>query len=111
VSCLPCSVRTAPGTTNILRHSQPTAVTIELDVVPDAGAGPKAVLRIENDGVHLTDAGKHAGTGLVGLRERLAGLGAELHAEALDGGGFRVLARLPLTAQSAAAVRPAEAVP
>jgi ABC-type glutathione transport system ATPase component len=39
------------ATTNIIRHSDPTTVRIELDVVHAAGAGPAAVLRIENDGV------------------------------------------------------------
>lgn len=101
---LPRSVQTAFGwvvreaTTNILRHSQSTAVTIELDVVPENGTAPAtAVLRIGNDGVHTRDAGSPtgAGTGLVGLRERLAGLGGQLDAEA-RGDRFEVRARLPL---------------
>jgi len=40
-------------------------------------------------------AGGGDGTGLVGLRERLAGLGGDLAAEAAPGGRFLLLARLP----------------
>jgi two-component system, NarL family, sensor histidine kinase DesK len=99
------------ATTNIIRHSEPTTVKIELDVVQAAGTGPTAVLRIENDGVRGPRPSPGAGTGLVGLRERLAGLGGDLNAEAISGGRFLLQARLPLTRAAPAAPTPAEPVP
>jgi two-component system sensor histidine kinase DesK len=101
------------ATTNIIRHSDPTTVTIELDVVQDADTGPAAVLRIENDGVHPADSGGGAtgGSGLVGLRARLADLGGDLDAEALSGSRFVVQVRLPLTRRSPVAATVAEPMP
>jgi two-component system sensor histidine kinase DesK len=98
------------ATTNIIRHSDPTTVTIELDVVQ--AAGPTAVLRIENDGVRppAADAGG-AGSGLLGLRERLAGLGGTISVQAVPGGRFLLLARLPLHPAAPAAPTTAEPVP
>jgi two-component system sensor histidine kinase DesK len=69
--------------TNVLRHSSASVVTIEWD------AGELAVT---NDGV--SGVGAEGGSGLVGLRERLAPLGAELSA-ARDGTSFAVVATLP----------------
>jgi two-component system, NarL family, sensor histidine kinase DesK len=101
------------ATTNIIRHSDPTTVRIELEVVRAAGTGPTAVLRIENDGVRRPGPGPGGGTGtgLVGLRERLAGLGGELTAEAIAGGRFLLQARLPLSRAAPSAPTPAEPVP
>lgn len=101
------------ATTNIIRHSDPTTVTIELDVVQDADTGPAAMLRIENDGVHPADSGGGAtgGSGLVGLRARLADLGGDLDAEALSGSRFVVQVRLPLTRRSPVAATAAEPMP
>jgi two-component system sensor histidine kinase DesK len=116
---LPRPVQAALGwvvreaTTNILRHSDPTSVTIELDVVQDGDTGPAAVLRIENDGVHPADSGGGAngGSGLVGLRARLADLGGDLDAEALTGSRFVVQVRLPLARRSPVAATAAEPMP
>jgi two-component system sensor histidine kinase DesK len=101
------------ATTNIIRHSDPTTVTIELDVVQDADTGPAAVLRIENDGIHPpgSGGGANGGSGLVGLRERLADLGGDLDADALSGGRFLVQVRLPLTRRLPAAATAAEPPP
>jgi two-component system sensor histidine kinase DesK len=83
------------GVTNIVRHSAATRVRIELAVM--AGT---AVLRIENDGVppaaSRVGQGAAAGTGLLGLRERLAERGGAVTAEPLPGNRFHVHARLPL---------------
>jgi two-component system sensor histidine kinase DesK len=69
--------------TNVLRHSSATRVAIEWS------AGE---LSVTNDGV--AGAVAEGGSGLAGLRERLAPLGAELSA-ARDGTSFRVVAALP----------------
>jgi len=116
---LPRPVQAALGwvvreaTTNILRHSDPTTVTIELDVVQDGDTGPAAVLRIENDGVHRADSsgGANGGSGLVGLRARLADLGGDLDAKALTGSRYVVQVRLPLTRRSPVAATAAEPMP
>jgi two-component system, NarL family, sensor histidine kinase DesK len=85
------------ATTNMIRHSEPSAATIELGFDDDAVVGRSVLLRIENDGARPRGADARDGTGLTGLRERLAPLGGDLRAEALPGGRFLVRARLPLT--------------
>ena len=82
------------GTTNIIRHSDATACTIELHLL-DAPGGPRAVtLRMDNDRVHTPDAGS-AGSGLAGLGERLAGLGGSITTGHPRTGHFRLEASLP----------------
>jgi two-component system sensor histidine kinase DesK len=76
--------------TNVLRHSRATQVTIRCT---DTG-----VLEVRNDGAPLptsTSTGSGTGgSGLIGLRERLAALGATLRAER-DGAEFVVSVDLP----------------
>jgi two-component system, NarL family, sensor histidine kinase DesK len=89
--------------TNVLRHSDPHNVAIELDVVQASAGGPAASLRIENDGVGTASTASSTsgeGTGLVGLRERLVGLGGELTAQVLPSGRFLLAVRLPLVQES-----------
>ncbi len=69
--------------TNVLRHSSATLVTIEW------AAGE---LVVSNDGV--SRAADEGGSGLDGLRERLAPMGASLSA-ARSGSSFAVVATLP----------------
>ncbi|TDP92971.1 signal transduction histidine kinase [Labedaea rhizosphaerae] len=80
--------------TNVIRHVGPTKVTVRLEPGADA-------LRIE-----VVDAGcqgpppmpvrRGGGRGIVGMRERCQLLGGELDARSRPGGGFEVVARLPL---------------
>ena len=83
------------ATTNVLRHSGAGRVTVEL-----TGEGGRAVLTVTDDGTgtveRVTMVGSSAGSGLAGLRERVAALGGELAAGPVDGGGYRVRARVPL---------------
>lgn len=105
------------ATTNILRHSEARRVRIELRT-----AGGRAELTIANDGV--TDAGgldapgasagtagAGAGSGLAGLRERLAALGGTLETTT-DAAGerFELRATVPVDAVGAVAAS-AEATP
>jgi two-component system, NarL family, sensor histidine kinase DesK len=79
--------------TNVLRHSSATRVEIGFE---------DETLRVGNDGARPSDGAD--GSGLQGLRERLAPLGATLDAGA-DGDRFLVVAHLPgsgpLSARSA----------
>ncbi|HEY6800113.1 MAG TPA: histidine kinase [Agromyces sp.] len=93
------------GATNIMRHS--TARHCRITVALDGG---EAVIEVADDGrpgaagstdaADSTDAAAPAasatdGSGLAGLRERLADAGGELHAaHAAD--GFHLIARVPL---------------
>jgi two-component system sensor histidine kinase DesK len=74
------------ATTNILRHSDATAVTFDLAVDDD-----DTVLTIGNDGAR---GGATGGTGLVGLRERLAARGGDVVVSS-EPGTFVLVARLP----------------
>ena len=74
--------------TNVLRHSGATTVTVTLDTAAD-----DVVLGIADDG-HGSAA--PPGAGLSGLTERVQRLGGDLRTA--GGEGFRITARLPLTA-------------
>jgi two-component system, NarL family, sensor histidine kinase DesK len=91
------------GTTNIIRHSDATACTIELHILDSPGAPRAVTLSMDNDRVHMLDAGS-GGSGLLGLGERLAGLGGSITTGHPRNGHFRLEASLP--ACGAAAVPP-----
>jgi two-component system sensor histidine kinase DesK len=87
------------GTTNVLRHADARRCTVRLRVVPGdgtagRGGGPVAELVMENDGAPRS-AAAGGGSGLAGLRERLAALGGTLAAERGADGAFRLTARVP----------------
>jgi signal transduction histidine kinase len=77
--------------TNVLRHADPTRVTVTL-------AFRRSGLEVEvvDDGARQTDQLDGTGHGIVGMRERVALLGGELETERRVGGGYRVAARLPM---------------
>jgi signal transduction histidine kinase len=85
--------------TNVCKHAGSTSVAVHLTYQPDA-------LRILVDNKAAThpprpDGGPSgAGHGLVGMRERVAALGGNLHAGPRPDGGYRVTAVLPLAAGS-----------
>ncbi|MET9555229.1 histidine kinase [Streptomyces sp. NPDC006645] len=94
--------------TNVLRHGDARHCTVRLTV----REGNDAVLVVENDG--LPEEGilgrmgaggtpRTAGTGLAGLRERLAKLGGTLEAGPVADARFRLTARVPLPTVAAAA--------
>ncbi|MGW1911950.1 sensor histidine kinase [Streptomyces sp. NPDC002076] len=93
---LPAEVQSALGwvvreaTTNVLRHGDADRCEVELRV-PEG----RVVLTVENDGVTETPHGG-GGSGLAGLRERLAVVGGTLEAGAVDGDRFRLVAEVPL---------------
>jgi signal transduction histidine kinase len=83
--------------TNVRKHAGPARATVRVRY----GAGA-----IE---IHVDDDGRGAsaplgvGHGLVGMRERAALCGGEVHAGPRPGGGWSVVARLPLAATQGAA--------
>ena len=86
--------------TNVIRHAGPARVTVSLTYGPD-----ELELQVADDGRGPRDAGQgtEGGQGIVGMRERAALLGGELTAGPRPGGGFQVLARLPLPPEPAVA--------
>lgn len=117
VTGLPAQVQSALGwvvreaATNVLRHGDAGRCSVSVRV--DEG---RVTLSVENDGVPEVGAGAgsgagpgwvpgagsggESGSGLVGLRERLAEVGGVLRAGAVGGGLFRLSAEVPLPVAS-----------
>ncbi|MEV0962548.1 histidine kinase [Streptomyces sp. NPDC049910] len=102
IDVLPVEIQSAlawvvrEATTNVLRHGDAAQCAITLST-----AAGTAALTVENDGVQgRTTPGRPAapGTGLTGLRERLAALGGTLEAGPAPDARFRLAARVPLPA-------------
>jgi two-component system sensor histidine kinase DesK len=101
---LPGEVQSALGwvvreaTTNVLRHGDAGRCAVSLRVTEG-----RVVLTVENDGVGASSgAGSGAGSGtdgsgLAGLRERLAAVDGTLEAGPVGGGLFRLVAEVPLS--------------
>jgi two-component system sensor histidine kinase DesK len=101
------------GATNILRHSDAKRCTLRLRLERHDGTG-RALLTMENDGVPAPGAeGRRpaAGSGLAGLRERLATVGGTLRAEPGPDGSFLLTARVPCRAPDHPAAALATAAP
>lgn len=101
-SVLPAPVQAAlgwvvrEGTTNVLRHAEAGRCTVRLRRTRDL-----TVLEMENDGA-VPDSGQPApgpagvGSGLAGLRERVAVFGGTVTAGTEAGGTFRLTAAIPV---------------
>ncbi|GAA2730436.1 sensor histidine kinase [Actinocorallia aurantiaca] len=76
--------------TNVLRHSGATKCRMSL-----RADGADARLEIVNDGARRSEG---VGSGLAGLRERLAAVGGRLQSGLIADGTFQVLATVPLAA-------------
>ncbi|MER6002425.1 histidine kinase [Nonomuraea angiospora] len=78
--------------TNALKHGGPGAqALVEIDY-----SGPELVVRVTDDGRGAAAPRSADGHGLIGMRERVGMYGGAVSAEPLRGGGFEVLARLPM---------------
>ncbi|MFD7247219.1 sensor histidine kinase [Streptomyces massasporeus] len=108
---LPAAVQSALGwvvreaATNVLRHGDARRCAVRLQVLEG-----RVVLSVENDGV--SEAGAESGSGpsgsgLAGLRERLAEIDGTLEARPAGQGLFRLTAEIPLPRQPG----PSRAVP
>ncbi|GLW05992.1 hypothetical protein Misp01_11220 [Microtetraspora sp. NBRC 13810] len=90
------------GTTNVLRHSGAGRCAISVRVDP-----AQASVEVRDDGPRTSRPADAAGgpepgrrgNGLTGLAERVAVAGGTLDAGPLPGGGYRLLARIPLEAR------------
>lgn len=77
----------AEGVTNVLKHARASRLLLE---VADTGAAIRVV--VGDDGRGGANA---AGSGLAGLRDRVAALGGTLDVESRTGAGTRLVATLP----------------
>lgn len=97
--------------TNTLKHAGPAGSRVLLRYRPD-----EILVRVADDGrgaaagLDAPDTGR-TGHGLLGMRERVALYGGRLYAGPRAGGGFEVLARIPLTPERPAGTRPAGTTP
>jgi signal transduction histidine kinase len=81
--------------TNALKHAGPAHAWVSVRYAAD-----DVEIEVENDG-ESESAGDGAGHGLVGMRERVALCGGELHSGPRPGGGFKISARLPVAGSPA----------
>jgi signal transduction histidine kinase len=82
--------------TNALRHASGSHVTARVEVTSD-----DVVVEVVDTGTGVARSVNGAGRGLIGMRERVRLYGGEVESGP-DGDGFRVRARIPLLAGSAA---------
>ncbi|MEU1071446.1 MULTISPECIES: sensor histidine kinase [unclassified Streptomyces] len=82
--------------TNVVRHSGSRTARVVLGYAPDV-----LELRVDDDGPAGSGDAGGSGNGLIGMRERAAALGGTIEAGPRPDGGFRVVARLPLTPTAA----------
>lgn len=78
--------------TNVVKHAPRARATV--DVVVSDG---KVRVEVANDGTTFeVPSSTDPGHGIIGMRERMAAFGGSIVADALPGGGFRVLAEVPV---------------
>lgn len=87
------------GVTNALRHAQPTRVSIEFSLA--AGAVLQVSIRDNGKGTNLATA--CPGFGLLGMRERIEGIGGRIDLRSRPAAGFEIQASIPLPRPEAAA--------
>jgi two-component system sensor histidine kinase UhpB len=94
------------GLTNVARHAHATHVEVDvaMDTTRQSADAGTASLRValSDDGVGFDPEPAAPGWGLIGMRERVRGLGGEVRIESAIGKGTRILAQVP----RAAAPRP-----
>lgn len=84
------------GLTNIVRHAAAHHVRLELDFLAEAKS---LRLALQDDGRGVELAAIRQGLGLVGMRERIDGLGGAFSVASHPGQGFRIAASVPFTGQ------------
>lgn len=84
--------------TNIAKHARATSASVDLGVAR-AINGDRLAITVTDDGAGGAVVG--AGSGLTGLRQRIASVDGELHVHSPVGGGTTVAITLPLRPRSA----------
>jgi signal transduction histidine kinase len=77
--------------TNVARHAGPASATVRV-----AYGDADLTVQVDDDGRGTGGGSSGGGNGIPGMRERAAALGGRLRAGPRPGGGFQVLASLPL---------------
>jgi len=77
--------------TNVARHAGPATATVHVTY-----GEQDVTVQVDDDGRRGARPRPAGGSGIAGMRERVAALGGDLYAGPRPGGGFRVRARLPL---------------
>jgi signal transduction histidine kinase len=80
--------------TNVTRHAGPATASVLVRYTKDG-----LTVQVDDDGRGPSSPNGTGGNGILGMRERVAALGGDLDAGPRPGGGFRVLAHLPLDDQ------------
>jgi signal transduction histidine kinase len=80
--------------TNVTRHAGPATASVLVRYTKDGLS-----VQVDDDGRGPSSPNGTGGNGILGMRERVAALGGDLDAGPRPGGGFRVLAHLPLDDQ------------
>jgi len=78
--------------TNVLRHAQASHFSAQLEF--DAS---EIRLELRDNGRGFDPAGKHDGFGLIGMKERVEGMGGQLTIQSVNGMGTAIQIVLPLT--------------
>ena len=78
--------------TNVARHAATACADVSIAYGDEA-----LVIEVDNDGPARAADGSRPGVGIVGMRERVAACGGTFAAAARPDGGFRVVARLPVS--------------
>jgi len=78
--------------TNIQRHAQASKASLTMDLSAET-----LTLRVEDNGVGLSDGADQQGFGLRGMRERITQLGGTVEMHSVDADGTTVLIQLPNT--------------
>ena len=88
------------GLNNVLKHAGATRARLALGICADGGIqGPWLDLTIEDDGCGANGSNAGNGLGMIGMRERVAALGGQLHAGAGTERGFILRTRIPFAAE------------
>ena len=77
--------------TNVRRHSRARSVEVRLQT-----EGETLVAEVTDDGRGFDPEAAQGGVGLVGMSERVEGLGGEIEVKSPPGGGTKIMVRVPL---------------